>query len=50
MILVRLLGGIIVIVLASEPTNYGLNVTAIVLLNVGLIPLIVTTLSLVRLV
>ncbi|KAK6080256.1 hypothetical protein SCUP515_03681 [Seiridium cupressi] len=46
--LIRLVGGILVIVLGSQPTNYGLNVAAIVLLNIGLIPLIITTLFLVR--
>ncbi|KAH6648873.1 hypothetical protein BKA67DRAFT_576099 [Truncatella angustata] len=48
--LIRLVGGIIVIVLGSDPRSYDLSVVAVVLLNVGLIPLIVSTLFLVRLV
>lgn len=46
--LVRLAGGIIVILLGSQPNSYGLNIAAVVLLNVGLVPLIIATLFLVR--
>jgi hypothetical protein len=47
---VRLVGGIIVIALSSNPDNIGLTIGAIVLLNVGVIPLIVSTVGLIRLV
>jgi hypothetical protein len=43
-------GGIIVIALSSNPDNIGLTIGAIVLLNVGVIPLIVSTVGLIRLV
>jgi hypothetical protein len=47
---VRLAGGIIVIALSSNPDNIGLTIGAIVLLNVGVIPLIISTVGLIRLV
>ncbi|CAH0053687.1 unnamed protein product [Clonostachys solani] len=40
--LIRLVGGPIVIALGNDPSNIGLIVAAIVLLNVGTIPLIVS--------
>lgn len=44
----RLVGGAIVIALESHPSNIGLIVAALVLLNVGVIPLIVSNQGLLR--
>jgi hypothetical protein len=44
---VRLVGGIIVIVLSSKQENIGLIIAAIVLLNVGIIPLLISTVGLI---
>ena len=47
---VRLVGGVIVIALSSNPNNIGLIISALVLLNVGVIPLIISAVGLIRLV
>lgn len=48
-VIVRLAGGPVVLALPSDNTRVGLVVAALILLNVGLIPLLVTTLGLIRL-
>lgn len=47
--IVRFVGGILVILQASKPTDIGLIIASIILLNVGVIPLMVSTLGLIRL-
>jgi hypothetical protein len=47
--IVRLAGGPVVLVVQSNVTNEGLAIAALILLNVGLVPLLVTTLGLIRL-
>jgi len=47
-ILVRLAGGITVIVLAQDPTSVGLIIAATILLGVGVPPLLIATMNLVR--
>lgn len=47
---VRLGGGVVVILLGNDPKSKSLIITAIVLLNTGVAPLIVATLGLVRIV
>ena len=44
----RLAGGPIIIALEKDPNNIGLIIAALVLLNVGVIPLIVADLGLTR--
>ncbi|KND94044.1 hypothetical protein TOPH_00926 [Tolypocladium ophioglossoides CBS 100239] len=46
--LMRLAGGAIIIALEKDPDNLGLIIAAIILLNVGVIPLIVADLGLTR--
>ena len=48
MAVVRLAGGAIIIVLEQHPSSIGLIVAAIILLNVGAIPLIIANLGQVR--
>lgn len=45
---VRLAGGPIIIALEKNPDNLGLIIAAVILLNVGVIPLIVADLGLTR--
>jgi hypothetical protein len=45
---VRLAGGLVVLALQSD-ANVGLAIAALILLNVGLVPLIVVTVGLIRL-
>ncbi|KAH8820643.1 hypothetical protein F5884DRAFT_56988 [Xylogone sp. PMI_703] len=45
--LVRYIGGILVIVKKSHPDNAGLTIATVVLLNVGLVPLIMSTLGMI---
>ena len=47
--LVRLAGGPVIIALERDPSNIGLISAALVLLNVGVVPLIVADLGLTRL-
>lgn len=47
---VRLVGGIITIVLESNPSNVGLIIATTVLLNVGIIPLLLSLIGIVRIV
>jgi hypothetical protein len=42
---VRFTGGILVIERESDPENLGLTIATVVLLNVGLVPLIMSTLG-----
>lgn len=48
-VIVRLAGGPLVLPLQSDNTRIGLVIAALILLNVGLILLLVTTLGLIRL-
>ncbi|KAH7002593.1 hypothetical protein EDB80DRAFT_894600 [Ilyonectria destructans] len=48
--IVRLVGGIITIVLESNPSNVGLIIATTVLLNVGIIPLLLSLIGIVRIV
>lgn len=48
--LVRLAGGIVTILAEKKPGNTGLWIAALILLNVGVVPLIVADLGLTRLV
>lgn len=48
--LVRLAGGLIVVLLNKDPTNIGLATATIVLLNVGAIPLIIAAAGFLRIV
>ncbi len=48
-VIVRLTGGPVVLALQSDKTRIGLVIAALILLNVGLIPLLVTTVGLIRL-
>lgn len=45
---VRLVGGILVILLANQPDNVGLLAGALVCLNIGVVPLLLATLGMVR--
>jgi hypothetical protein len=47
---VRLVGAILIIVEEKKPGNTGLIIATIVLLNVGLVPLIIAFLGVIRLV
>lgn len=47
---VRLVGGIITIVLESNRSNIGLIIATTVLLNVGIIPLLLSLIGIVRIV
>ncbi|KAJ2955193.1 hypothetical protein NQ176_g11414 [Zarea fungicola] len=48
--LFRLAGGIVTIIAEKQPNNIGLFISAIILLNVGVVPLIVANLGLTRLI
>jgi hypothetical protein len=45
---VRLAGGIVVILLENNPSSTGLVIATYVLLGVGVVPLIISSLGLVR--
>ncbi|KAH8887209.1 hypothetical protein GQ53DRAFT_827381 [Thozetella sp. PMI_491] len=45
---IRIAGGVVVILLQSNPDSLGLIIAALVLLNVGVVPLIISTLGLIR--
>lgn len=47
--IVRLAGGPVVLALQSNDTNVGLIIAALILLNMGLIPLLIATLGIIRL-
>ncbi|KAE9364262.1 hypothetical protein N431DRAFT_104402 [Stipitochalara longipes BDJ] len=47
--MMRLAGGPVVLALQNNDTSIGLVIAALILLNVGLIPLLVTTLGIIRL-
>jgi hypothetical protein len=47
---VRFTGGILVITRESDPDNVGLTIATVVLLNVGLVPLIMSTLGIIGIV
>ncbi|KAM3500395.1 hypothetical protein MY10362_006433 [Beauveria mimosiformis] len=47
---VRLAGGIVTIIAEKQPSNTGLWIAALILLNVGVVPLIVANLGLTRLI
>jgi hypothetical protein len=47
-ITVRLAGGIVVILLETNPSSTGLIIATYILLGVGVIPLIISSLGLVR--
>jgi len=48
-VIVRLAGGPVVLALENDTTSLGLIIAALILLNVGLIPLLVTTFGIIRL-
>lgn len=46
---VRFAGGIVTAILESNPNNMGLNIAATIMLNVGLVPLIIAAVGIIRL-
>ena len=48
--LIRFAGGIVVILLQNDPSSVGLIIATVILLGVGVVPLIVSTIGFLRII